>query len=172
LVAIMPATQAIAIPAPIPRKGPSKEWVLSVTRPTNGWSRSLHFQAGWVLVFTGLYYAVSGLMTRHIRTNLISASAEPGAYNPLQRITYLCVIFGLFPLMIHTGLAMSPGFVAGYPLTASVLGGQQSARTIHFVGTVLSVMFVLVHVVRVWQSGFRSRTRAMITGRSSERSTP
>ena len=67
--------------------------------------------------------------------------------------------------MIWTGLAMSPAFTAAVPLAASALGGRQSARTIHFVVSNLLVVFLVVHVTMVVVSGFRSRMRAMITGR-------
>ena len=75
------------------------------------------------------------------------------------------VIFVLFPLMIWTGLAMSPGFTAAVPFTVTVFGGQQSARTIHFFLTLALVLFVLVHVVMVSLAGFKQSMRAMITGR-------
>lgn len=155
----------------------------------NGWSRSLHFQSAWIAVFTGLLYFVSGLRTRHFRKHLLPASydlrwgalsrtianhmrfkrpddAEAWSYNVLQRITYLCVIFVLFPLMIWTGLAMSPAIASVFPATVRVFGGQQSARTIHFFGTVLLTLFLLVHVVMVCIAGCKSRMQAMITGRA------
>jgi len=155
----------------------------------NGWSRSLHFQAAWAAVLTGLLYTVSGLFTRHFRKHLLPAGsdltwgalsrviashlrfktpseAEALSYNVLQRLTYLCVIFVLFPLMIWTGLAMSPAVASAFPATVTVFGGQQSARTIHFFGSVLLVVFLLVHIAMVYRAGFRNRTRAMITGRA------
>jgi thiosulfate reductase cytochrome b subunit len=85
----------------------------------------------------------------------------------LQRLTYLFVIFVLFPLVIWTGLAMSPAFVSTFPATVTVLGGQQSARTIHFFVSLSLLLFLLVHVVMVWIAGFWSRMRAMITGRAA-----
>jgi len=75
----------------------------------------------------------------------------------------------LFPLMIWTGLAMSPTFTAAFPLTAALLGGRQSARTIHFLVTWLLVLFLFVHVAMVAMSGFRNRMRAMITGYNRDR---
>ncbi|HEY4903642.1 MAG TPA: cytochrome b/b6 domain-containing protein [Candidatus Sulfotelmatobacter sp.] len=156
----------------------------------NGWSRYLHFQAAWVVVFTGLLYAVSGLVTGHFRKSLLPAKAdlswrafstaifnhlrlqrpseaEAWSYNVLQRISYLFVIFVLFPLEIWTGLAMSPSFVSAVPTTVNLLGGQQSARTLHFFVSVSLLLFVVVHVVMVSLAGFRNRMRAMITGRAS-----
>jgi thiosulfate reductase cytochrome b subunit len=153
----------------------------------NGWSRALHFEAAWIAVLTGLLYAISGLFTGHFRKNLLptranlswrtlSASiakplrlerpseAEASSYNVLQRLTYLFVIFVLFPLVIWTGLALSPGFISAFPASVNLLGGRQSARTIHFFVSVALVLFLLVHVAMVCLAGFWSRTGAMITG--------
>ncbi len=84
----------------------------------------------------------------------------------LQRLTYLLVIFVLFPLVIWTGLAMSPAIASAFPAVVTVFGGQQSARTIHFFVSVFLLLFLLVHIVMVWLAGFRNRMRAMITGRA------
>jgi thiosulfate reductase cytochrome b subunit len=155
----------------------------------NGWSRYLHFQAAWGAVLTGLLYVIWGLFTRHFRKHLLPAGsdltwravwkvmashlrlqppaeAEAWSYNVMQRLAYLGVIFVLFPLMIWTGLAMSPGFVSAFPATVTLLGGQQSARTLHFFGTGALVLFLLIHVAMVGRAGFRNRMRPMITGRA------
>lgn len=157
----------------------------------NGWSRYLHFQSAWILVLTGLLYVGAGFFNGHFRRNLMPAAQDvspknllhsilrhlkfpkPGpeeawSYNALQRLTYLAVILVLFPATIWTGLAMSPSFVSAFPWTVNVLGGQQSARTLHFLLTWLLVLFLLVHVLMVILAGFRSRVRAMITGRAAE----
>jgi thiosulfate reductase cytochrome b subunit len=159
----------------------------------NGWSRYLHFQAAWVAVLTGFLYAISILLTGHLRKNLLPqgadlswralstvianhlrfkppSEAEAWSYNVLQRLTYLFVIFVLFPLVIWTGLAMSPAIASVFPAAVTVLGGQESARTIHFFVSVFLLLFLLVHVVMVCLAGFRNRMRAMITGRGGERS--
>jgi thiosulfate reductase cytochrome b subunit len=155
----------------------------------NGWSRYLHFQAAWLAVFTGLLYVTFGLMSGHLRKNLLPnqtdlswrsfstsivshlrfkrpSEAEAWSYNVLQRLSYVFVTFALFPFVIWTGLAMSPAFVSAFPATVNVLGGQQSARTLHFFVTLVLVLFLLVHVVMIFLAGFRSRIRAMITGRA------
>jgi thiosulfate reductase cytochrome b subunit len=155
----------------------------------NGWSRYLHFQAAWIVVFTGLLYAVYGLLTRHFQKNLVPAAAdlspralasvianhlrlkfrgeaEAWSYNVLQRLAYLFVIFVLFPLVIWTGLAMSPAVVSAFPATVTAFGGQQSARTIHFFVSVFLLLFLLIHMAMVSLSVFRNRMRAMITGRT------
>jgi len=154
----------------------------------NGWSRSLHFQAAWIMVLTGLLYAVSGLFTRHFRKDVFPHRAdlswpaisrivanhlrfkrpdarEAWSYNVVQRLTYLFVIFVLSPLVIWTGLAMSPAIASVWPALVRVLSGQQSARTIHFFVSVSLVLFLVIHVAMVCRAGFRSRMRAMITGR-------
>src|SRR5580693_1470261 len=156
----------------------------------NGWSRYLHFQAAWVAVLTGLLYVIFGFVTGHFRGNLLPtkadlswrgfstsiashlrferpSEAEAWSYNVLQRISYLFVIFVLFPLIIWTGLAMSPAFVSAFPATVDILGGQQSARTLHFFLSIALVLFLLVHVAMVFLAGCTSRMRAMITGRAT-----
>jgi thiosulfate reductase cytochrome b subunit len=95
------------------------------------------------------------------------SAAEAWSYNLLQRLSYLFVVFVLFPLVIWTGLAMSPAFVSAVPATVTVLGGQQSARTIHFFVSLALLLFVLVHVGMVFLAGFKTRMRAMITGRGA-----
>ena len=153
----------------------------------NGWSRYLHFQSAWLVVLTGLLYFAYGMVSGHFRRNLFPARSDvPGgamravirqhlrlarppaseawSYNVLQRLTYLAVVFVLFPLVIWTGLAMSPAIAAAFPGAVSSLGGQQSARTIHFFVSVLLTLFAAVHVAMVILAGFGSRTRAMITG--------
>ena len=153
----------------------------------NGWSRYLHFQAAWVLVLTGALYVVWGVSSGHFRKHLLPDASdrsmrafssallqhlrfarpvaeEAWSYNLVQRLTYILVIFVLFPLVIWTGLAMSPAFVSAVPSMVTILGGRQSARTLHFLVSVSLVAFLLVHVGMVWFAGFGTRVRAMITG--------
>lgn len=135
----------------------------------NGWSRYLHFQTAWALVLTGLLYVLVGAFNGHFSRNLVPTSRqqvedEAWSYNPLQRLVYLAVIFVLFPLVIWTGLAMSPAFVSAVPSTVTLLGGRQTARTLHFFLSIALVIFLIVHVVMVWRAGFTKRVAAMITG--------
>lgn len=153
----------------------------------NGWSRALHFQSAWVVVLTGLWYVMWGVARSHFKKHLVPAKSElsmralgtviidhlrlrrapeseNGSYNPLQKITYLFVTFVLFPLVIWTGLAMSPAFVSAVPMAVTSLGGQQSARTIHFFVSLFLLIFLAVHVAMVCLAGFRSRVGAMISG--------
>lgn len=156
----------------------------------NGWSRYLHFEAAWVLVLTGAIYGTVSLFSGHFRRKLLPApqdrswrafrerttqylrrappdEAETHSYNVLQRTVYLTVIFILFPLVIWTGLALSPAFDSVVPAAVNVLGGRQSARTLHFFVSGALLIFLVVHVAMVVQAGFRSRMRAMITGRAA-----
>jgi thiosulfate reductase cytochrome b subunit len=153
----------------------------------NGWSRYLHFQSAWLLLFTGLVYVWAGVRSDHFRHNLVpsqadrswralrmgiaehlrftpSAFGDPWSYNALQRLSYLVIVFVLFPLVIWTGLAMAPAFTAVFPSAVTVLGGRQSARSLHFFITVALVLFTIVHVTMIVLAGFRSRVGAMLTG--------
>jgi thiosulfate reductase cytochrome b subunit len=153
----------------------------------NGWSRYLHFEAAWLLLLTGALYVVWGVSSGHFRKELwpdardrsVAAfsravaqhlrfarpvAADASSYNVVQRLTYILVIFVLFPMVIWTGLAMSPAFVAAVPSTVTILGGRQSARTLHFLVSVSLVAFLLIHVAMVWFAGFSIRVMAMISG--------
>lgn len=155
----------------------------------NGWSRSLHFEAAWAAVIAGLLYFLGGVLRGHFREKLLPhpseltrqaitaviaghlrvkphSESETGTYNVLQRLTYSAIVFVVFPLMIWTGLAMSPAIASAWPAAVTVFGGQQSARTLHFFGTVILVLFLLVHLAMIGLSGFRRRVRAMVTGYS------
>jgi thiosulfate reductase cytochrome b subunit len=65
---------------------------------------------------------------------------------------------------------MSPAVTSAFPFLVNVLGGHQSARTLHFIDTLLLALFLVVHILMVCLSGFRNRMRGMITGRSLEKS--
>ena len=113
----------------------------------SGWGRSLHFLSAWIVVICGFVYVAAGVTNRHFRARLFSR--DGGIYNTTQRLTYAVVVFVLFPLLIWTGLAMSPAIVSLAPALVTTLGGQQSARTIHFFAAVALVIFVVMHLVMV-----------------------
>lgn len=158
--------------------------------PIRGPGRYLHFLSAWVFVFTGIVYVVTGISTRHFVKHLLPDKSQLGwgairqvisdhlrlklrsdeghTYNLLQRATYLVVVFGVVPLMIWTGLAMSPGFTSVFPTAVSTFGGQQSARTIHFFGAVFLVAFLVAHILMVCLAGFRNRVGGMIWGAPRE----
>jgi thiosulfate reductase cytochrome b subunit len=132
------------------------ELPLPLNLDQSGWGRSLHFLAAWIGVVNGLVYVTSGMISHRFGKE---------SYTVPQRLTYLVVVFLLFPLMIASGLAMSPAVMSGVPLIVRVFGGHQSARTVHFLVTNVLVVFVIAHVVMVYLAGFSSRMRGMITGR-------
>jgi thiosulfate reductase cytochrome b subunit len=148
----------------------------------SGWGRSLHFLAAWLCVLTGAVYLAAGLRSGHLRRDLMPAPGDARAalahlrphrpdgdadlaYNPAQRLAYFAVVALLFPAVIWTGLAMSPAVTSVAPFLVNVVGGQQSARTIHFAVACALVLFLVGHVLMVALSGFRVRMRGMITGR-------
>jgi thiosulfate reductase cytochrome b subunit len=140
-----------------------------------------------MLVLTGVVYVAAGFLTQHLRDDLLPATADlrmnhvmrvisehvrwqrrdtndAASYNVVQRLTYLVVVFVLFPAIIWTGLAMSFGVTSVFPILATALGGHQSARTLHFACVVLLLLFVIVHVAMLGRNGFWANVRAMITG--------
>ena len=153
----------------------------------SGWGRYLHFLAAWICVASGGLYVVYGILTRHFYRNLVpsradlawanigrvvsdhlrlkrSRHAEAGSYNVLQRLAYVGVVFLLGPVVLLSGLAFSPALASVMPTLVKMFGGQQSARTIHFFAGAAVVLFLIVHVLMVWLTGFRARMRTMITG--------
>lgn len=167
-----------------PRGFPS--WL---TIPDYQWlsmARSWHFFFAWLLVLNGAAYLVWSVASRHLsrdlapdRTDLRSIGRSirdhlrfrhptgeaARRYNVLQKFAYLIVIFVLVPLIILMGLAMSPWADTIWPGWVGVVGGRQSARTIHFIVAWLLVGFVLIHVFEVIVSGLWNHLRSMITGR-------
>jgi thiosulfate reductase cytochrome b subunit len=163
------------------------------------WNRPIHFFSAWILVLTGLTYVVAGCITRHFWRDLLPAKDnlrwsrirgvlahhmrgkresdddawryDAWRYNVAQQLTYLAVLFGLFPAIIWTGLAMSFGITSVFPVLATALGGHQSARTLHFITVSLLVLFLIVDMVMLWLVGFSSHMRAMITGYIPQRRT-
>lgn len=148
--------------------------------------RRWHFFFSWLFVFNGLAYLAWSLLSGHFRRDLapsgkdlkqIGASIleharlkfpkgeEAKRYNVLQKLTYLLVALVLLPLMLITGLAMSPGMDAAFPFLLDLLGGRQTARTIHFIAASGIVLFVVVHLVMVLITGVWNNLRSMITGR-------
>ena len=148
--------------------------------------RLWHFFFAWVLVLNGLLYLGVGLLNRsfgrkmwptreelrHIGHSIWEHARfkwpegeEAKKYNVVQKLTYLVVLLGLFPLVILTGLTMSPGFNAFAPVLLDVFGGRQSARTLHFIAAALLVGFVLLHVGLVLVTGVWNNMRSMISGR-------
>ncbi|WP_454854439.1 cytochrome b/b6 domain-containing protein [Rhizobium binxianense] len=150
--------------------------------------RRWHFFFAWLLFINGLLYVGFSLVSGHLKRDLAPRAKEltprhlwhevldharlrfpegeaAKRYNALQKLTYLVVIVILLPLMILTGLTMSPGVDAAFPWLVDIFGGRQSARTIHFLTASLLVLFVIVHIAMVVLSGTWNNIRSMITGR-------
>lgn len=151
-------------------------------------SRRWHLAFALLLAFSLLAYMLWSLVNRHIKRDLAFRKGElapthiwqdikdharlrfpTGAaalnYNVLQKASYIGVIFVLLPVMIATGLCMSPGFGAAAPWLVDFFGGRQSARSIHFIGMWLLVAFFIVHMAMVLLAGPFNEVRSMITGR-------
>jgi thiosulfate reductase cytochrome b subunit len=151
-------------------------------------ARSWHFLFAWLLVIPGLLFWLWSFLNRHIQQDLAPKRAElaprhiwqdiknharlrfptgPAArnYNILQKLSYLGVLFVLLPLIVLTGLTMSPGMNAAWPWLLDLFGGRQSARSLHFIAAALIALFILVHLVMVVLAGPINEIRSMITGR-------
>ena len=148
-------------------------------------ARHWHLFFAWLFVINGIGYVLYSLFSRHLVRDLIPTKDELrriGAsirdhvlfrhptgeaakrYNVLQNLAYLIVIFGLLPLIIVAGLAMSPRLNAVWPGWVELLGGRQSARTLHFLAAFGLLGFVLIHVFEVIVAGIWNEMRSMITG--------
>jgi thiosulfate reductase cytochrome b subunit len=149
--------------------------------------RRWHFFLAWFFVINGLVYLLYGAISGHFRRDLATRRDELAPrhilrdvwdhirlkhpkgeaakrYNTLQKFAYLTVIFILLPMMVLTGLTMSPGVDAAIPALLDIFGGRQSARTLHFISAALIVGFIFVHVVEVLLAGAWNEMRSMITG--------
>jgi len=151
-------------------------------------ARSWHFLFAWLLVVPGLAYWLWSFFNRHIQRDLAPKKGElaprhiwhdvkeharlrfpkgPAArnYNILQKISYLGVLFFLLPLVVLTGLTMSPGMNAAWPWLLDLFGGRQSARSLHFIAAFMILGFIIVHLLMVLLAGPINEVRSMITGR-------
>ena len=157
--------------------------------------RRWHFFFAWLFVINGLVYWAMGLIQRHIQRDLwpkrwqlkpahiwheivthaqlkFPKGEEAKTYNILQKGAYLAVVLILLPLMVATGLTMSPGFDSAAPWLLDLFGGRQSARSIHFICAGLIVAFIVVHLVMVLVSGVWNNIRSMITGKYAIQTEP
>jgi Ni/Fe-hydrogenase b-type cytochrome subunit len=149
--------------------------------------RNWHLSFALVLAFGLLAFMVASLVNRHFQRDLRVRSAElasrhlladlkahlafrfhdperPAAYNIFQKLSYVSVIFVALPLLILTGLALSPGMDATWPWLTQIFGGRQSARSLHFIAMVVLALFVVVHLALVILAGVVNEVRSMITG--------
>ncbi len=149
--------------------------------------RRWHFFFAWIFSFGLGFFMLRSLWNRHIFRDLHMRRKEwrPSHlwrsfrnhmslrairhsvgedYNSIQKLSYIGVIFVLLPLMIFTGLTMSPAMDANWPILTNLFGGRQSARSLHFIAAFLLVLFFLIHMVMVLLSGPFRQIGAMISG--------
>jgi thiosulfate reductase cytochrome b subunit len=158
------------------------------TIPGRQWlsmGRHWHFFFAWLFVINGIAYVLYAIFSGHLRRDLLPTRTElrnigrsikdhlllrhptgeaAKRYNVLQSIAYLAVIFGLLPLIVLAGMAMSPRLDTVFTGWVELLGGRQSARTLHFLAAMGLVLFVLIHVFEVIVSGAWNHMRSMVTG--------
>jgi thiosulfate reductase cytochrome b subunit len=147
--------------------------------------RHWHFFFAWIFVVSGGLYVLYALVSGRVRRVLLPSRDElrhiggsladhlrlrfprgeaARRYNLLQKLAYLIVIFGLLPLMILTGLTMSPALDARFHFLTVLFAGRQSARTVHFLTAWAVVSFFLIHILAVLAAGPLNEMRAIITG--------
>ena len=168
---------------PVERAFPS--WITLPAEQDLGTGRHWHFLMAWFLVANGVIYLLHGLFSRHFARDIVPNRAELAhtgqaiidhaklrfphgenarRYNVLQKLTYFGVIFVALPLIVLAGWTMSPGLDAAFPFLTALLGGRQTARTIHFAVAFALVGFFVVHIAMVLITGVFNNMRSMITG--------
>jgi Ni/Fe-hydrogenase b-type cytochrome subunit len=153
-------------------------------------ARDWHILFALVFGFSLLAFMIASFLNRHMQRDIFARAAEwnpsniwhdvrehakfnfehgDGKYNILQKISYAAVILVLIPLMIFTGMVMSPGMEAAWPWMTEIFGGRQSARSLHFIAAWLLFAFFVVHILLVIAAGPIRQIRDMITGGHEEK---
>jgi thiosulfate reductase cytochrome b subunit len=150
--------------------------------------RRWHLAFAWVLAVGLIAFWIASLLNRHALRDLAPRRSDLSPrhiwheiaqharlrfptgeaalrYNTLQKLSYFAVIFILLPVIVLTGLTMSPGMDAAWPWLLDLFGGRQSARSIHFIAAMLILLFIIVHLLMVVLAGPWNEVRSMITGR-------
>lgn len=151
-------------------------------------ARNWHFFFAWIFILNGLLYIGFGIWSGHLRHDLLPRLKElrlsniwhdivthatlkfpkgedAKRYHILQKLSYAGTALVVLPLIVLTGLAMSPSMGATTGWLIELFGGRQSARSIHFICMALTVGFILVHVLMVMLAGPYNEIRSMITGK-------
>ncbi len=158
------------------------------TVPSARWlamGRQWHLFFAWVFVMNGLLFTAYALISRHVTRDLAPtgkdlrgigkaindhvrlrhpSGEDAKRYNVLQKLAYMGVLFGLAPLIILTGLTMSPTIDTAFPWLLMIFGGRQAARTAHFIACFAFVGFIVIHVSQVILTGLFNNLRSMTTG--------
>jgi thiosulfate reductase cytochrome b subunit len=162
------------------------DWMIIPSGTWLAMGRRWHLFFAWLFVINGIVYLAYSFASRHVQRDLKPTREDwrgiwrsvkdhlflrhprgeaARRYNVLQKLSYLLLIFGLFPLVLVTGLSMSPWLNSILPGWVDFLGGRQSARTLHFIAAWILVLFVSIHVLQVLITGFWNNLSSMITGR-------
>jgi thiosulfate reductase cytochrome b subunit len=149
-------------------------------------ARTWHFFWMWIFAGNGALYLISGLINRHLVRDILPAPKDllnvprdivdhvllhfhkgwaATRYGPLQRIAYAAIALVILPLIVLTGMTMSPALDTVFPFLLDLFGGRQSARSIHFICAMLAVGFIVIHLVMVLLTGPFNQVRGMITGK-------
>jgi thiosulfate reductase cytochrome b subunit len=147
--------------------------------------RQWHLFFAWLLVINGLLFTAYALISRHAKRDLAPTGKdlrgigkavkdhlvlrhpkgeEAKRYNVLQKLAYVVILFVVAPLIVLTGLTMSPTIDTAFPWLLTVFGGRQAARTIHFIACFTFVGFIVIHVLEVILTGFFNNIRSVVTG--------
>ncbi len=144
--------------------------------------RVIHFFFAWLLVGTLVVWLIASIVNGHLLRDVVPRRRDlgnvggdvadhlrfrfdhSGRYGPLQKLSYAAVLLVLLPLMVMTGLTMSPGWNAAHPWMLDLFGGRQSARTLHFAVMVALILFFVVHIVMVVAAGPFNEMRSIVTG--------
>lgn len=158
------------------------------TVPSGKWlamGRQWHLFFAWFFVINGLLFSAYAFISRHIARDLVPTAQdlrnigkavkdhlvlrhpkgdEAKRYNVLQKLAYMGVLFGLAPLIVVTGLTMSPTIDTAFPWLLTIFGGRQAARTIHFLACFSFVGFIVIHLSQVILTGLFNNLRSMVAG--------
>ncbi len=163
------------------------DWATIPSSYNLSFARLWHFAFAWVFSFALLFYILRSLVNGHVMQDLhirksqwsprhiwgdikdhaqlrFPTGAAALEYNILQKLSYIGVIFVLLPVMIFTGLTMSPAMNAAWPWLLDLFGGRQSARSLHFIAAFALIAFFVVHIIMVLLAGPLNEIRSMITG--------
>lgn len=164
---------------------PVPDWAMIPSGRDLAQGRRWHFAFAWIFVLNGLAYLTLLVVTRRLGQRLWPDRADRAGfwdsvreharfhfpkddqarrYNVIQKMTYLAMLFVILPMMLITGLSMSPGFNSIGGVLLDLMGGRQSARTLHFLSAAAIVGFVVIHVGLVIWTGLANNMRAMLTG--------
>ena len=163
-----------------PRTFPT--WMTIPSYRDLGSGRVVHFFFAWMLVATLLFWLVASLVNGHLKRDVVPTAGDlrnigkdiadharlrfhrERDYNVLQKLAYSSVLFVALPLIVATGLTMSPGVNSWAPWMLDLFGGRQTARTIHFATMLSLVAFFVVHILMVVAAGPLNEMRSIVTG--------